>query len=321
MNVPASTVLKFLMSRHGVRRRSGILLLCCMLFAELAPARAPQAALPDSSMTIPAQVDSLGSDHRPLRWHSMVTNIPSDYVAFYHTAFQAQHIPLYVFMIGATAAFLVSDERTWQSSNQWYHSSPTVGSVSNFIVSLGDGKTQFGLGAAFALKGWISDDQHALRTGSQIIEAVLASGSLVQVLKHITGRESPFTESRAGGAWRFFPNQIEYHKHVPAYDAYPSGHLTTSIATVVVIAENYPDTKWIRPVGYGLSGLLAISMVNRGIHWYSDYPLAVAIGYWFGMVIAHPEGTTSPGPELGFIQHPTGFGSPPLNQIQLTWHL
>jgi membrane-associated phospholipid phosphatase len=131
-----------------------------------------------------------------------------------------------------------------------------------------------------------------LRTGSQITEAVLASGAVVQVLKHITGRQSPFVSTMPRGRWDFFPNQINYHKHVPSYDAYPSGHVTTALATVVVIAENYPNIKWISPVGYTLTGLLAISMVNTGIHWYSDYPLAVVLGYTFGMIAAHPEGVS-----------------------------
>jgi hypothetical protein len=64
---------------------------------------------------------------------------------------------------------------------------------------------------------------------------------------------------------------------------------------VIVIAENYPETTWIRPVGYVLSGLVGVGMVNRGIHWYSDYPLGLAIGYAFGMIAAHPEGFLSAG--------------------------
>src|SRR5664279_4126820 len=49
-----------------------------------------------------------------------------------------------------------------------------------------------GLAAAFAAYGFIAGDNRALRTGSQIVETILASGTVVQVLKHITGRESPF---------------------------------------------------------------------------------------------------------------------------------
>lgn len=260
-------------------------------------------------------------DHRPLRWYSMITNIPQDYAGFYHRSFRTEYIPLYGLIVGSTALLIATDENTWQSSNRWYHQNQTVSSLSNFFTSLGDGKTQFGLGALFALKGWISDDPHALRTGSQIVEAVLASGSLVQILKHMTGRESPFTESKPGGAWRFFPNQIQYHKHIPAYDAYPSGHLTTAIATVVVIAENYPDEKWIGPVGYGLSGLLAVSMVNRGIHWYSDYPLAIALGYSFGMAVVHPEGTEQAEPVVGLSQRTAGLSGARLLQVTFSWHL
>ncbi len=29
-------------------------------------------------------------------------------------------------------------------------------------------------------------------------------------------------------------------------------------------------------------------MANTGIHWYSDYPLGLALGYSFGVLIAHP---------------------------------
>jgi membrane-associated phospholipid phosphatase len=93
-----------------------------------------------------------------------------------------------------------------------------------------------------------------------------------------------------GGVWDFFPNQIEYHKHVPSYDAYPSGHIATAMATVTVVAENYPEWKWVRPVGYVIVGLIGVSMANTGIHWYSDFPLGIALGYCFGMIVSHPEG-------------------------------
>jgi hypothetical protein len=75
---------------------------------------------------------------------------------------------------------------------------------------------------------------------------------------------------------------------VPAYDAFPSGHMTTSLAAFIVIAENYPELRWIKPVSYSLEVLLGISMVNTGIHWYSDYPLAIFLGYSFGELISHP---------------------------------
>jgi len=52
-------------------------------------------------------------------------------------------------------------------------------------------------------------------------------------------------------------------------------------------------------------------MVNTGIHWYSDYPLAIILGYSFGMLASHPEGLHdilgSENEEKGFKLSP-GFG-------------
>jgi membrane-associated phospholipid phosphatase len=136
----------------------------------------------------------------------------------------------------------------------------------------------------------VSSDQKALRTGFQITSAVLASGAVVQVLKHVTGRESPFVRTTATGVWKILPNQVDYHRQVPSFDAFPSGHICTTIATVVVIAENYPDVTWIRPAGYAFTTLVGLGMLSNGIHWVSDYPLGLFIGYYFGMVTAHPDG-------------------------------
>jgi hypothetical protein len=220
----------------------------------------------------------------------MITNIPGDWMQYSRQKFQLPYIPEFVAISVLTAGLLVTDQATYEASDRWYKNSRTVTGISDFFVSLGDGKTQFALAGVFAAYGLVKDDNRALRTGSQIVQAVLASGSVVQLLKHMTGRESPFVRSSSTGTWRFFPNQLDYLKHVPAYDAFPSGHICTAMATVIVIAENYPETTWIRPVGYIISGLVGVGMVNRGIHWYSDYPLGLAIGYAFGMIAAHPEG-------------------------------
>jgi hypothetical protein len=251
------------------------------------------ASRSDSLVAVATDSTSDSSGQRSsLKWYSMITNIPGDLVTYYNQTIQPKSTPVFLSLGVLTAGLIVTDDATYEVSDRWYKNSKTVSDVSDFFVSLGDGKSQFALAGAFAAYGLISDDQKALRTGSQIVQAVLASGSVVQLLKHITGRESPFTRSSATGLWRFFPNQLDYLKHVPAYDAFPSGHICTALATVIVIAENYPEAKWIRPVGYAVTGLVGVGMVNRGIHWYSDYPLGLALGYAFGMIAAHPEGIT-----------------------------
>ncbi len=225
----------------------------------------------------------------PPVWHECITNIPGDAWEFTKVSFSRDALLPLAGVGVLTAALMATDDITYTIGSRWYREEPIVKTWSDIFVSFGDGKSQFGMAGAFGVYGLIAGDNRALRTGSQIIEVVLGAGAVVQVLKHITGRESPFVASQPTGLWRWFPDQIEYHKKVPHYDAFPSGHVCTSVATVVVIAENYPDVWWIRPVGLTLAGLVGVGMVNYGIHWYSDYPLAVVIGYLFGTIAAHPE--------------------------------
>jgi len=68
---------------------------------------------------------------------------------------------------------------------------------------------------------------------------------------------------------------------------FPSGHLTTLMATITVLATNYPELKWIKPVGYSLMGILSFQMISTRVHWVSDYPIAILIGYAIGKSAAN----------------------------------
>ena len=49
---------------------------------------------------------------------------------------------------------------------------------------------------------------------------------------------------------------------------------------------------WLKTVGYIALGAISSSLVGYGIHWWSDYPLALALGYSFGEIAANPLGVT-----------------------------
>lgn len=225
-----------------------------------------------------------------VRWFTMFENMPRDWARWADVSFRPERTTEWWWITGSTLFLIVTDDITYTPSEKFYKSSSSSKYWSDLSAEIGDGRTQFALAGGFAAYGLLFDDQKALRTGSQIVEAVLASGAIIQVMKHVTGRESPFVRSEPTGRWVFFPNQIDYHHYVPYYDAFPSGHICTSLATVVVIAENYPDNKWVRPVGYTLTTLVGLGMLANGIHWLSDYPLGLFVGYYVGMIAAHPEG-------------------------------
>ena len=234
----------------------------------------------------------------------MFTRLPSDWARFPTLAFRADALPALLGLTLVTGAFVASDKETWEATRRAYEKNRYVHSVSDVFVAVGDGTYQFGLAAGFAAYGFIADDRRAVRTASQTTEAILACGMVVQVLKHISGRESPIVTTSKTGTWRFFPSLKEYHSNQSRYYAFPSGHIATGMATLTVLLENYPEAVWLRPVGYSVIGLIGVGLVARGYHWYSDLPLGIALGYSFGKLAAHPGGQArmsgDEGPSLSF---------------------
>ena len=60
----------------------------------------------------------------------------------------------------------------------------------------------------------------------------------------------------------------------------------STMATLTVVATNYHEHRWIWPVSIATMGVLSFAMVNNGVHWASDYPLALAIGGVVGKTVA-----------------------------------
>jgi hypothetical protein len=165
----------------------------------------------------------------------------------------------------------------------------TTSSEGAFLYMIGDGATHLSITAGMFTYGMLYDNNKALSVSSQLLEGLIDVALVTQTIKHITGRESPYKSDTGSGEWRWFPNQKKYHQDVPKYDAFPSGHLATTMMTVTVLSENYPDNIYIKPVGYVAMGLLSFQMMNNGVHWASDYPLAIAIGYTFGKIVSTRE--------------------------------
>ncbi len=162
--------------------------------------------------------------------------------------------------------------------------------MTSAIYLIGNGTTPILMSMGFATFGLINNDYRALNTASGLVESLAVSGVFSQTIKRISGRQSPgpaMRDGNDGGDWNPFPSFIAYAKHTPHYDAMPSGHVMTATAALNVILVNYPDKKWIKPVGYTLIGVLGFGMVQANVHWYSDYPIALVMGYIIGKNIAN----------------------------------
>lgn len=150
-----------------------------------------------------------------------------------------------------------------------------VGSLMHFI---GDGWAQAFTAIGFASYGTFNGDNRAKQTASQILNSLFTGSIPTQLMKRATGREIPIRTTEYRGKWKLFSKN--YDKDISAHDAVPSGHMMAATSTLTVIDTNYPEYRhFMRPLSITLLTLLGFQMANIGVHWVSDYPIGIAIGY------------------------------------------
>jgi membrane-associated phospholipid phosphatase len=247
------------------------------------------------SATIPVASPSQGTsdvERKSVHWYSMITKLPGDWYGFGKQTFRVQSLSTVAELGAVTAAFAVFDHASYTQTRNFLNSTAFLQHASNYLVSAGDGRYHLAVIGGFAVIGWAANSDRMLRTSSQLVETFLASGFVVQVLKHSTGRQSPSVVMRDDdGDWRLFPNQKQYQLHQSQYYSFPSGHLATLVGSLTVLNENYPEYHvWLTPASYLLTGLVGASLVGKGMHWYSDLPLGIALGYSFGKIASNSGG-------------------------------
>ncbi len=249
---------------------------------------------------VPSNKSNAAIEIEDVHWYSMVTKLPNDWYSFGKQTFRTQNLSTVAELGAATAALAVFDHATYTQTKDFLNSTPFLQHASNYLVCAGDGRYHLAVIGGFAVIGWAANSRRLLQTSSQLVETFLASGFVVQILKHSTGRQSPIVVIRDDdGDWRLFPNQKQYQLHQSQYYSFPSGHLATLVGSLTVLNENYPEYRvWLTPASYLLTGLVGASLVGKGMHWYSDLPLGIALGYSFGK-IASTSGSINVSRSLG----------------------
>jgi len=151
--------------------------------------------------------------------------------------------------------------------------------------------------------GLIKNDYRAIHTSIEVVESFVTLGVMTQGLKRVFGRQSPNMATVDGGEWNFFPNLGDYMKNTAYYDAVPSGHMATIIAATTVFSKNYPEIGWIKPLGYSMAAIMGFEMMNSGVHWASDYPLGILIGYSVATVSVNRRITKVSSEATSYHQH------------------
>ena len=232
---------------------------------------------------------------RPLRARS-IREIPATVAGTFTRGISPDNLPQWGVVAASTLALYAADEYllektrlaarhlglppTHPSINLRFAGMklPLPRTIGSAIYFLGDGATDLLVAGGFLVHGLRQNDYRALTTASEITTGLVSLGVYTQLLKRSFGRQTPGTATVPRGRWRPFPPLGDYNRNVPSYDAMPSGHLAAAMSTVEIVALNYPEKRIVRPIGYTLMTALSFAMINNGVHWGSDYPLALLIG-------------------------------------------
>lgn len=248
-----------------------------------------QFSIEDSCRVVGNSIYEKQNTNDVISWHQMFSNLPSDYYKLLKISVSGNELPVIADIFALSRSLMILDQKGWKYQNSLFKKSYTDKKFSDAAVKIGGGGYQFAISAIFATSAVIFNNDAYLKAASNVSEAILSTGLFVQLLKRTTGRQSPAASTEDGGEWNPFPSIKKYQKNQAAFYSFPSGHLSTATAVLTVIANDYPSEKWIKPVGYPLLGALGVSLVNKGMHWYSDLPLAVFLGSTLGNIIAPSE--------------------------------
>lgn len=170
--------------------------------------------------------------------------------------------------------------KAYQDKNKW------VDDMSPVVTLLGDGNVSLGVSAFFYLSGLVIKDKKAKDTGKLVLMSLIHSGIVVQLLKHLAGRQRPQAENgvdKWAGPSGFFKRYKDNSDMF--YDAFPSGHTITAWSTATVIAHQYNKSVIIPIISYGLATLSGLSRVTEDTHWLSDVFVGAVLGFAIGKFI------------------------------------
>tara|TARA_B100000686_G_scaffold283255_1_gene306114 strand:+ start:31 stop:1017 length:987 start_codon:yes stop_codon:yes gene_type:complete len=171
---------------------------------------------------------------------------------------------------GGTGMFIVLDEEI-NSAFKNNRSSYTE-SLLDIFKPFGDGVFTVPALAAFYIFGHFNENEKAKRTTLIATESFLITSLYTTALKYSFGRHRP----RTGDSSTSFDGFTTNRDH----NSFPSGHTSTAFAIATVVANEYEEIPYIKPISYGIATLTGFSRVNDEAHWASDVFIGAALGYF-----------------------------------------
>ncbi|MDX9731625.1 MAG: phosphatase PAP2 family protein [Bdellovibrionales bacterium] len=108
-----------------------------------------------------------------------------------------------------------------------------------------------------------------------LLLSLLAGGILVQILKHLIGRQRPYAESVKTGL-SFDPLSTNYEFH-----SFPSGHTQVMFSVATALAILFPRLWWL---WMGFASVIGATRALTLNHWVGDVLAGAAVGI-FGTLL------------------------------------
>lgn len=144
----------------------------------------------------------------------------------------------------------------------------------------GSGLVSGGVGLGLFLAGvWTEDDETRI-TGRMVLQSLVYSVTITQLLKVVIGRARPFLDS---GKSEFHPMRVD-----DAYHSFPSGHVTAAFALSATLSRRF-DSVPLSIGLYALATLTAMERITSDRHWLSDAVLGAVIGGVVGSAVVRFE--------------------------------
>lgn len=181
----------------------------------------------------------------------------------------------FILVASVTAGLFLADEELQKIAQR--NRSRFSDDLANLVTPPETIYPKFAIGG-FYLGGLIFKSKKEKDTALYLLESVMFTQGIVQVIKHTAGRARPFAGK---GAYHF-----EALKFPPSSysQSFPSGHAATVFSLASVIADQY-DNKVIDWVSYGVASLAAWARVNDNVHFTSDIFFGGVLGTWVGKTI------------------------------------
>ena len=202
-------------------------------------------------------------------------------------------------VVAATAVAMTVDEPVSKDLFNFRNQHLWVRTVSPIATQFGQFYVPYGIAAFSCLDGLAFGNDERIDTGLLEAQAMLHSGIVVQVLKHLFGRSRPFVDN---GTSIWYGPRTFFKRYAGGgfspYDSFPSGHTITAFSLAQVIAER--ESPWIGTVAYTCAGLCGVSRITQHDHWLSDVVMGGALGVAIGhFEVAAHETRYSISPNIG----------------------